>query len=149
MARIRIRATSILTWERKELLVPNKTLITGEVLNWTRSDRKTRLFMVIGVAYGSDVQRARELVLQAAAEAEHVLDDPKPSVTFASFGDSSLALELRCYLPSMDNLLITKTAVNEAIYRKFAEAGIVIAFPQRDVHLDVSRPLSVRLERDS
>ena len=67
VVRIRIRATSILTWERKELLVPNKTLITGEVLNWTLSDQKTRLFMVIGVAYGSDVQRARELVLQAAA----------------------------------------------------------------------------------
>jgi potassium efflux system protein len=128
--------------------VPNKEFITGRVLNWTLSDTQTRLFINIGIAYGSDVRKARELILQAATEAEHVLDEPKPSVTFATFGDNALQLELRCYLPSIDYNLVTKTELHDAIYEKFDKAGIVLAFPQRDVHLNTTSPLEVRMRRD-
>ena len=94
------------------------------------------------------MRKARNLVLEAAAEAEHVLDEPKPSVTFASFGDNALQLELRCYLPSIDFNLVSKTELHDAIYEKLGAAGIGIAFPQRDVHLDTTSPLDIRLHRD-
>ena len=139
----------IITWERKDLIIPNKEFITGRVLNWTFSNTENRVFIIVGVAYGSDVKRARELILEAAAETEHVLEDPKPSVTFASFGADSLNLELRCYLPSLDYRLSTITAIHDAIYTKLAEADIPIAFPQRDVHLDTSGPLDIRLHHNS
>jgi potassium efflux system protein len=145
VARINIRATTIITWERKELVVPNKEFITSKVLNWTLSSPETRLLIVVGIAYGSDARKARELMIEAATKTEHVLIEPKPSVTFASFGDNSLNLELRCYISSMDYSLSTRTALHDAIYEKFASAGISIAFPQQDVHLDTTRPLEVKL----
>ena len=146
VARINIRATTIITWERKELVVPNKEFITSKVLNWTLSDPETRLLIVVGIAYGSNVKTARELMLEAAAEVEPVLDEPKPSVTFAGFGDNALNLELRCYIPSMDYYLSAQTALHDAIYEKFNGSGISIAFPQRDVHLDAAEPIEVRLQ---
>ena len=149
VARIRIRATTIITWERKELIIPNKEFITGRVLNWTLSNTENRVFIIVGVAYGCDVKKARELMLEAATETEHVMEDPKPSVTFASFGADSLNLELRCYLPSVDYRLSTITSIHDAIYTKFAEVDIPIAFPQRDVHLDTSGLLDIRLHQDS
>ena len=145
VTRIRIRATTIVTFDNKELLVPNKEFITTRVLNWTLSDAHVRLFILVGVAYGSDVKLARKLVLEAANEAEDVLDDPAPTVTFGSFGDSALILELRCYLPNFDAWHTTRNTIHNAIYEKFAKAGITISFPQRDVHLDVSGPLDVRV----
>jgi potassium efflux system protein len=145
VARIQIRATTIVTWERKELVIPNKEFITGRVLNWTLSDTKLRLFIPVDIAYGSDVRRARELILEAATENENVLEDPAPSVHFGAFGNDALNLELRCFVPSIDARLPTNTAVHDAIYDKFAEAGITIAFPQRDVHLDLTGPLDVQV----
>jgi len=145
VARIHIRATTIITWERKELVIPNKEFITSRVLNWTLSDTNLRIFVPVGIAYGSDVRRARELILEAAVENENVLEDPAPSVHFGSFGNDSLNLELLCYVPNLDVRLPTNTAVHDAIYDKLAEAGITIAFPQRDVHLDLTGPLDLRV----
>jgi potassium efflux system protein len=76
-----------------------------------------------------------------------VLDDPAPLVTFESFGDNSLNLGLRCFVPSIDVRLQTVTDLHRAINHKFNEAGIVISFPQRDVHLDTTSPLEVKLMR--
>lgn len=147
VSRIQIRATTILTWERKELIVPNKEFITGQVINWTLSDGMNRIQFNVGIAYGSDVRKALDLMAEAVAENETVLSNPKPIITFETFGDNALHLVLRCYLPSMENRLATITALNEAIYEKFSDAGIVIAFPQRDVHLDISKPVEVRLAK--
>jgi potassium efflux system protein len=80
-------------------------------------------------------------------ENEHVLTDPSPFVTFEGFGDNALILNLRCYTGAIDYLLSTTSALHEAINRKFNEASIVIAFPQRDVHLDTSQPLDIRIRR--
>ena len=148
VTRIRIRSTTIRNWDQQELIVPNKEFITGRLLNWTLSDPMARIVARVGIAYGSDVALAMKLVREAVAEHERVLKDPEPLVTFEDFGDSALVIALRCYIESMDYRLQTHSELNEAINRKFADAGIVIAFPQRDIHLDTSRPLDIRLHRE-
>jgi potassium efflux system protein len=147
VTRIRIRATTIRNWDRKELLVPNKEFITGRLLNWSLSDQINRIVIVVGVAYDSDVEEALGLIAAAAREHPEVLDDPSPLVTFEGFGDNSLTLLLRCYLASLDNRLSTITDLHKSINRKFKAAGIVIAYPQRDLHLDTSRPLDIRIQQ--
>jgi potassium efflux system protein len=148
VTRIRIRATTIKNWENQELLVPNKEFITGRLLNWSLSDQTTRIKVPVGVAYGSDVQKAMQLMDQAARENASVLGDPSPSVVFEAFGDNTLNLVLRCFVGNQNDRMPTITALHEAINRKFNDAGICIAFPQRDVHLDTSRPLDIRIRRD-
>jgi potassium efflux system protein len=145
VVRIQIRATTIRKWDQQELIVPNKEFITSRVVNWSLSDETSRIFFMVGIAYGSDVEKALKLIEEAALENQVVLEEPPPLVTFESFGDNSLNLGLRCYVPSVSERLETTTALHLAINRKLNEAGIVIAFPQRDVHLDPSSPLEVRL----
>lgn len=147
VSRIQIRATTILTRDRKELLVPNKEFITGQLLNWSLSDPTARLIIPVGVAYGSDIPRARELLLEAAQENERVMADPMPQVLFFNFGDNTLDLQLRCFIPEVDFRLKTTSEINEAINKKFNAAGISIAFPQSDVHLDINQPIDIRLQR--
>jgi len=149
VTKIQIRATTIRNWDRKELLVPNKEFVTGRLLNWSLSDQMTRVVVVAGVAYGSDVDKALALMREAAEEHEHVLDDPAPILSFEGFGDNSLTLILRAYLSSIDYRIATITDLHKAINRKFADAGIVIAFPQRDLHLDTAGPLRVKIEPES
>ena len=146
VTRIKIRATTITNWDRQELLVPNKEFITHRLLNWSLSDPIIRLRIPVGVAYGSDVAKAMVLMKEAAEEHDNVLEDPAPSVTFESFGDNALSLYLRAFLPSMEHRLSTLTDLLEAINRKFNDAGIVIAFPQRDIHFDTREPLRISIE---
>jgi potassium efflux system protein len=148
ISRIRIRATTIRNWDGQELLVPNKEFITGRLLNWTLSDPTTRIVVPVGLAYGGDVTKAMQLMLEAAREHPEVLSEPEPTVIFDQFGDNALSLKLRCFVPSMDNRIFAFSALHEAINRKFNDAGLVIAFPQRDVHLDTSKPLEIRIERN-
>ena len=147
VTQIRIRSTTIRNWDQQELLVPNKEFITGRLLNWTLSDPLARILISVGVAYGSDVGKALEIMLKCAEDHERVLDDPQPLVTFEAFGDNALDLKLRCYIDSMDYRLTTLTELNLAINREMEAAGIVIAFPQRDIHLDTSEPLDIRLHQ--
>jgi potassium efflux system protein len=135
VSRIRIRATTITNYDKQELLIPNKEFITGRVINWTLTDKVNRIIITVGVAYGSDTNRAMELMTEAAEENDNVLSDPKPVATFEAFADSSLTLLLRAYLGSMDNRLSTITALHTAINEKFNSAGILIPFPQRDIHI--------------
>ncbi len=144
VTRIRIRATTIRGDDRKELLVPNKEFITGRLLNWSLSDQVTRVMVTVGVAYGTDVEQAHALMREAAHEHAHVLDDP-----FEGFGDNSLTLILRAFIDSPDHRLATVTHLHKAIYAKFEQAGISIAFPQRDLHLDTREPLRVAIEARS
>ena len=146
VTKIRIRATTIRDWDRKEFLVPNKDLITGQVLNWSLSDELTRIVIVVGVAYGTDVDKALALMREAAEEHEHVLKEPAPLLSFDGFGDNALNLTLRAYVSAIDHRIRTTTDLHSAINRKFEQAGIVIAFPQRDVHFDMREPLRVNIE---
>lgn len=148
VTRIRIRATTIQDFDKKELLVPNKEFITGRLLNWSLSDQITRILLPVGIAYGSDVQKAMALMAEVAEEHELVLSEPHPFVTFDGFGDNALSLTLRAYLGSVNCRVITISTLNEEIDRKFNKAGIVIAFPQLDLHLNTSRPIDIRIRRD-
>ncbi|MGB1128786.1 MAG: mechanosensitive ion channel domain-containing protein [Haloferula sp.] len=135
VSRIRMRATTITNWERQEFVVPNKDFITGSLINWTLSNPINRITLQIGVAYGSDTQEARRIMTEVAEAHPAVMEDPGPLVNFETFGDSTLNLSMRCYLPTMDNRLRTVTELNEEIDRRFKEAGIEIAFPQQDLHI--------------
>lgn len=135
VTKIQIRATTITNWDRKEFVVPNKEFITGHILNWTLSNTTNRITIDVGIAYGSDVERTRELLLQIAKEHPEVMEDPAPMAMFEKFDDSSLQMTLRCYLPNLDKRLATIHELNTAIHIKFQEAGIEIAFPQRDIHI--------------
>ncbi|WP_279245396.1 mechanosensitive ion channel domain-containing protein [Candidatus Litorirhabdus singularis] len=148
VTRIRMRATTIRDFDRRELLVPNKEFITGRLLNWSLSDQVTRFEVVAGVAYGTNLKRAMELAVQAGKSHPLVLEDPQPFVTFDDFGDNSLKLVLRCFLGSVDKRLVTASEVRQSVNTLFQEEGIVVAFPQRDVHLDTSQPLQVNLQQD-
>jgi potassium efflux system protein len=147
VSRIRSRATTIRNWDGKELLVPNKEFITGRLLNWSLSDQATRVMLSVGIAYGSNVRQAMSLLEEAAQENENVLDDPPPSVVFESFGDNSLVMLLRCFVDTAELRYPTISELNEAINEKFNAAGINIAFPQRDLHLDTIRPSVYRSPR--
>jgi potassium efflux system protein len=135
VSRIRIRATVIVDWDRKELIVPNKEFITGRVLNWTLSDQMNRVVVNVGVAYGSDVGRVRDLLLKIAAENEFILRDPAPMACFDGFGDSSLNFVLRCYLPNLENRLAVTHDLHANIHNAFQAEGIEIPFPQRDLNV--------------
>jgi potassium efflux system protein len=148
VSRIQIRATTITTWDRRELLVPNKEFITGRLLNWSLTDPITRLEVAVGVDYGADVKRAMQLMLETAREHPRVLEDPKPIVTFESFGDNALMLYLRCFVASYEHRVTTRSELHAALYERLREAGIGIAFPQREVHLSAAEPLPVRILRD-
>ncbi len=146
VSRIQIRATTITTWDRQELLVPNKEFITTQLLNWTLSDQTVRIVIPVGIAYGSDVPKAMKLLKEAAEEHNGILKSPESFVAFESFGDNALQLSLRAYLPSLEKRLDTITELHESINEKFNEAGISIAFPQRDIHFDTSKPIDIRVE---
>ena len=149
VTRIRIRATTIVNWDRQELVIPNKSFITGQLINWTLSDTVNRVIITVGIAYGSDVERALALLEEAAREHPLVLDDPPPRVTFEEFGDNALTLRLRAYLDNLDYRLTLITDLHRRINEKYAEAGIEIAFPQRDLHLDTRRPLEIVLREEA
>lgn len=135
VSKIRIRATTITGWDRKELVIPNKEFITGQFVNWTLSDSILRIIVPVGVAYGSDVDLALSILKRIADEQPTAVGDPEPRVLFIGFGDSSLNLELRVYIAQIDDYLRTISDLHNAIDCEFRMAGIEIAFPQRDIHI--------------
>lgn len=148
VTRIRIRATTIEDWDNKELIVPNKEFITGQLINWSLSDHVLRLKVPVGIAYGSDTDLAEKLLLKVAKTNPLILKSPEPKAIFLRFGDSSLEFELRVYVKRIDDWIPMRHAMNRAIDKEFRQAGIEIAFPQRDVHLDATGPLDIRVVSD-
>lgn len=133
--RIRIRATTITDFDRKEIIVPNKTFVTSHLINWSLSDTVTRVIIKVGVAYGSDLAKTRELLLQAARNNARVLDDPEPLVLFLAYNESTLDHELRVHVRELIDRNMAIDEINRDIDRLFAENGIEIAFRQLDVNL--------------
>ncbi|MCP4192363.1 MAG: mechanosensitive ion channel [Planctomycetaceae bacterium] len=132
---IRIRATTVTNWDRKELIVPNRELITGRLLNWTLSDTTNRIVINIGLAYATDAMAAREVILAAVKSHENVLTDPGPNVTFEGFGDSALNFVVRAYVASMEVRLSTVNDLHAIIHRDLQAEGIEIPFPQVDMNV--------------
>lgn len=135
VARIQFRATTIQDWDCKELIVPNKELVTGKLVNWTLSSKTNRLEFRVGVAYGTDPHRVRELLLDIAKQYAHVLPEPPPHSVMDGFGNSTLNFVLRVYLPTLDVRLQTIHDLHANIAQRFEEEGITIAFPQLDLHV--------------
>ncbi len=142
VTQLRMRATTILDWDRKEYLVPNKEFITSSVVNWTLSDPITRIVISVGIAYGSDTARARALLLEVARSNALVADDPAPSALFRRFGDSTLDFELRVFVENRDLWPKLIDQLHSSIDAAFRDAGIEIAFPQRDLHIRSAAGLS-------
>ena len=135
VAKIRIRAITIIDPDRKEVIVPNKSFVTGQVTNWALSNTVTRLIVNIGVAYGSDLALVKHLLLQAANEQPGILKDPEPHALFLSFGASTLDHELRVYVGQLSERTSVTDALNRRINELFAENNIDIAFNQLDVFI--------------
>lgn len=135
VSKIRIRATWITAFNRQELIVPNKEFVTGRLINWTLSDQVLRIEVLVGIAYGSDTKKARQLLTKIAQSNELVMKDPAPEVYFFGFGDNSLQFELRVYSPNMESYLKIKDEMHQQVDDAFRKAGIEIAFPQRDIHI--------------
>ena len=140
--RIRIRATEIETLDNQNVLVPNSQLVSGQVTNWVLRDAHGRLQVTVGVAYGSDVERVRDILETVGREHKEVITDgqaPSPRALFMGFGDSSLDFELRVRIKRIERRFSVTSDLNFEIDRAFRDANISIPFPQRDLHI-VSYP---------
>ena len=135
VSRVRIRATTITDWDRKEIIVPNKAFITEQVINWTLSDPITRIVIPVGISYGSDFNLAHRVMEDTLRAMPLVLDEPPPKVYFVGFGDSSLDFNLYVFSRELEDRLPMTHAVHQEILAALREHGIEIPFPQRDLHL--------------
>jgi small-conductance mechanosensitive channel len=137
--RIRIRSTQIQTFDRADVIVPNSDLVSNQVTNWMLHEPRGRVKVPVSVAYGSDTEKVKEILLDIANNHPSVIKDspqvPNPMVLFLAFGDSSLNFELRCYIDQIDYRLRVLSEMNFAIDKAFREHGIEIPFPQRDLHI--------------
>lgn len=136
--KISIRSTMIQTFDRAHVIVPNSDLITNQVTNWMLYDPHGRIRVPVGVAYGSDTDKVREVMLQVARDHPDVLSDgrvPEPRVLFVGFGDSSLDFELWCHIQQIDLRRPVISDLNFAIEKAFREHAIEIPYPQRDVNV--------------
>ena len=142
VGRIRARATAVVDFDGKEVIIPNKAFITDTVVNWTLSNQTTRLLLKVGVAYGSDIALVQRLLIAAVRANDDVLEDPASSVYFVGFGDSSLDFEIRAFVDSFDKRLRVQHELNLAVERALRVQGIEIPFPQRDLHVRSAAGLS-------
>jgi len=141
------RCTRIRTGDNIHILVPNSSFLEKSIINWTLADKQIRINLRVGVAYGSDTKKVTELLLASVREHRSVLKTPEPFVLFSDFGDNALVFDLYCWI-SIQRMIDRKIIQSDMRYRinaLFNEAGIVIAYPQRDIHLDTIKPLDIRL----
>lgn len=135
VSKIRIRATTIIDFDRKEIIVPNKTFVTDQLVNWSLTDPVTRITIKVGFAYGSDLEKARLVLTQAAKENPRVMADPEPQVLFMAFGASTLDHELRVHVKELTDRLRATDELNRRVDELCKEHDLEIAFNQLDVHL--------------
>lgn len=132
---INVRRTEVETFQRAEVMIPNSELVSTSVINWTHSDRKARLEINVGVAYGSDTELVRETLIKAAGNVDKIVTWPEADVLFLDFGDSSLNFQLRCFTSDVSSRITTASKLRFEIDRLFREANITIPFPQRVIHM--------------
>ena len=146
---IGLRSSSIRRFDGVEVLVPNSQFLEQKVTNWSLSDRNVRYEIAIGVAYGSPTREVADRILGIVRDDERVLDTPEPVVIFENFGDSALLFRAFFWLtmfPGRDNRIVCSD-IRHRINEGLEQAGIVVAFPQRDVHLDTKGPIEVKVLR--
>lgn len=132
---IRLRTTRAVTIDNKVLVIPNHLYLTNILFNWTENGVETREFVDVGVAYGSDVELVKKILLDIAVQHEKILKIPEPKVLFTDFADSSLNFRLAFSLNDSFEKRFVQSDLRFAIDKAFRENGVTIPFPQRDVHL--------------
>ena len=142
---IKMRATTVVTRDNVTIIVPNSQFVSDEVTNWSHTDPKVRIHIPVGVAYGSDVQLVKELLLKVSEEHPQVMDEPSPNVWFVGFGDSSLNFELLVWIAAPLLRKQVLSDLNYAIDDAFRQHDVTIPFPQRDLHLQ-SLPTAEELD---
>ena len=141
------RSTAIKSFDNFHIIVPNSTFLESNVVNWTHTDNLVRISLVVGVAYGSPVRKVEEILLDVVREHGKTVAPPEPVVLFNDFGDSALMFQTLFWI-EMNRPMDQRRVLSDLRFRldeRFREAGIVIAFPQRDLHLDTLRPLQVQM----
>jgi small-conductance mechanosensitive channel len=148
VVRIAARSTWIRTNDNVVIIVPNNDFINNAVTNWTANDPNVRLSLAVGVGYQSNPEQVRNLLRQTAAAHPDVLVDPAPDVIFTDYGDNSLNFMLRVWTSAQAHTpMILKSDLYFAIFKVFAEEGIELPFPQRDLHIrssEISLPYHPR-----
>ena len=129
------RATEILTFDKSTIILPNSELVTSPVTNWFHGNKFGRIKIDVGVDYDSDPDLVSKILLDCAAQDPELLKVPLPTVRFLDFGDSALIFSLRVFIKDYDKNFVKKSELRTAILKAFREAGIVIAFPQLDLHV--------------
>jgi small-conductance mechanosensitive channel len=139
------RYTSVIARNGTEHLIPNENLVTSEVINWSYSNNLVRLEIPVGVSYGADLEKARDLMLECAATSPRVLKDPQPACYLVGFGDSTVNLELRVWLNDPQNGIGSlRSDLLWGIWHRFHEHGIELPFPQRDLHFKSIPEVKIR-----
>ncbi|NOZ75816.1 MAG: mechanosensitive ion channel [FCB group bacterium] len=141
------RSTRIRTFDNVRMVIPNSKLLENTVINWSLMDTDLRREVTVGVAYGSPTEETRDLILDAVRSHAQIKSKPKPLVLFRDFGDNALIFTVYFWVELTESIkpLIVESDIRYAIEKRFREAGIEIAFPQRDIHLDTVRPLEIRM----
>lgn len=135
VTRIRIRATTVTDWDNKEQVIPNQNFLINPLINWTLSDPITRVVFKVGIAYGSDTEKALQVMTDVVIAHPEVMDEPRATVFFVGFGDSSLDFEVRVFVRDRVRRVPLRHDLHMALDKALREAGIEIPFPQRDLHL--------------
>jgi small-conductance mechanosensitive channel len=133
--RINIRTTIVQTFDNAALIIPNSQMLSNRVTNWSYKDPKVRRQVDVGVAYGSDVQLVRKVLLEIIHDMPEMMDDPAPRVDFSDFADSALIFRIRFWINSPEFWLTAPTELRFRIDEEFKKHGIEIAFPQQDIHI--------------
>jgi len=133
--RINIRTTIVQTFDNASLIIPNSEMLSNKVTNWSFKDPKVRRQVDVGVAYGSDVQLVRKILLEIVGDMPEIMNDPAPRVDFTDFGDSALIFRVRFWISSPEFWLGAPTELRFRIDEEFKKNGIEIAFPQQDIHI--------------
>ena len=145
VTKIRIRSTTITTFDRHEIIVPNKSFLTDKITNWSLSDKVTRVLIDVGAAYGSDTAKVEKVLIDVAERNSLVMKEPEPIVAFIGFGADSLDFQLRVFADISD-LVKVQNQLRHEINRRFTEEGIEIPFAQRDIHINSSEgPLKIEM----
>lgn len=141
------RCSQIRRFDGIDILVPNSSLLEKDIVNWTLSDKLLRLKVSVGVAYGSHTHDVSEVIAKTVDEHGRVLKNPKPMIIFEDFGDSALIFNIYFWIEVTPeaNYRIVASDIRHMLDKRFRDAGITIAFPQRDIHFDSSRPIEIQL----
>lgn len=135
VSRIRIRATTVTDFDRKEIIIPNKTFVTDQLINWSLSDNITRVVLTFGVAHGTELDRVHEILRRIADEHPKVLADPEPQVLCMAYAQEAFNFELRVFVSELIDRLSVTDEINRRVDAEFREQGLRVAFQQMDVWL--------------